>query len=37
MRYREADGEWQPLAFGQISLQAEWAELQYRTVRIKPL
>jgi hypothetical protein len=37
MRFLDADGEWQPLSFGQISLQAEWAELQYRTIRIKPL
>ncbi|GAB5561002.1 MAG: hypothetical protein SynsKO_26490 [Synoicihabitans sp.] len=37
MRFLDANGEWQPLESGYISLQAEWAELQYRTVRIKKL
>ena len=37
LRYRDADNEWQPLSSGQISLQAEWAELQYRVVRIREL
>lgn len=37
MRYLDADGEWQPLSSGHISLQAEWAELEYRLVRIREL
>jgi hypothetical protein len=37
MRYLDADGEWKPLSSGHISLQAEWAELEYRLVRIREL
>ncbi|MDB4474797.1 DUF1080 domain-containing protein, partial [Opitutaceae bacterium] len=37
MRFLDAEGNWQPLASGPISLQAEWAELQYRAIRIKEL
>lgn len=37
MRYRDETGAWHPLSSGPISLQAEWAELQYRVVRIKTL
>jgi hypothetical protein len=37
MRFLDADGTWQPLLSGPIALQAEWAELEYRAVRIKEL
>ncbi len=37
MKYRDADGEWKPLEKGHISIQAEWAELEYRTVRVKEI
>lgn len=37
MRYRDETGQWQPLDSGHISLQAEWAELEYRMVRIREL
>jgi hypothetical protein len=37
MRFLDAEGNWQPLSEGPISLQAEWAELQYRAIRIKEL
>lgn len=37
LRYRDEAGNWQPLESGPISLQAEWAELQYRAIRIKRL
>lgn len=37
MRYLDEEGEWQPLTSGHISLQAEWAEIEYRMVRIKKL
>lgn len=37
LRYRDEAGEWQPLESGPISLQAEWAELQYRTIRLRKL
>ncbi len=35
MRYQDESGQWQPLASGPISIQAEWAELEYRMIRIK--
>lgn len=37
MRKRDGNGQWVPLEKGQISLQAEWAELEYRRVRVRPL
>ena len=37
LRYQDENDEWQPLGSGHISLQAEWAELQYRVVRIREL
>ncbi len=37
LKFRDTDGDWRPLESGHISLQAEWAELQYRTVRLKKL
>ena len=37
LRFLDEAGEWQPLESGHISLQAEWAELQYRVVRIREL
>lgn len=37
MRFLDAEGNWHPLSSGHISLQAEWAELQYRAIRIKQL
>ena len=37
MRFQDEAGEWQPLTSGPISIQAEWAELEYRAVRIKEL
>jgi hypothetical protein len=33
----KVDGKWLPLDKGRIALQAEWAELLYRNVRIKEL
>ena len=37
MKFQDADGEWKPLSKGHISLQAEWAELEYRVVRVKEI
>ncbi len=37
MKFKDKDGNWQPLEKGQVSIQAEWAELEYRMVRIKEL
>ena len=37
LKKRDADGNWQPLESGHISLQAEWAELQYRNIRLRKL
>lgn len=37
MKFQDAGGEWKPLSKGQISIQAEWAELEYRTVRVKEI
>lgn len=37
MKFQDADGEWKPLAKGHIPIQAEWAELEYRTVRVKEI
>jgi len=37
LQFQDADGNWQPLESGHISLQAEWAELQYRSVKLKKL
>jgi hypothetical protein len=37
MKFKDKDGEWKPLEKGQVSIQAEWAELEYRAVRIKEL
>lgn len=37
MKFKDSDGEWKPLDKGHISIQAEWAELQYRTIRIKKI
>lgn len=37
MRFQDESGAWQPLTSGPISLQAEWAELEYRNIRIKEL
>ncbi|WP_298238955.1 DUF1080 domain-containing protein [uncultured Algibacter sp.] len=37
MQYKATDSTWKPLISGPISLQAEWAELQYRTIRLKKL
>jgi len=35
MRYQDESGQWQPLGSGPISIQAEWAELEYRSIRIR--
>lgn len=35
MRYQDPDGNWAPLEKGHISVQGEWAELEYKTIRIK--
>ncbi len=37
LRYQDPEGNWRPLSAGAISIQAEWAELQYRNIRIKKL
>jgi hypothetical protein len=37
MKFKDADGEWKPLEKGHISVQAEWAELEYRTIRVKEI
>lgn len=37
MKFKNPDGQWKPLESGQISVQAEWAEIEYRTIRIKDL
>jgi hypothetical protein len=37
LQFQDAEGQWQPLSSGPISIQAEWAELQYRNIRIKKL
>lgn len=37
MKYKAEDGSWQPLRKGNISVQAEWAELEYKTIRVKKL
>jgi len=37
MKFQDPDGEWKPLTKGHISIQAEWAELEYRTVRVKEI
>ncbi|MFD2257504.1 DUF1080 domain-containing protein [Luteolibacter algae] len=37
MKFRDSNGEWKALEKGHISVQAEWAELEYRTIRIKEL
>ena len=37
MKFQDTDGEWKPLEKGHISIQAEWAELEYRTIRIKKI
>lgn len=34
---QKVDGKWVPLDTGKIGLQAEWAELLYRNIRIKEL
>jgi len=34
---QKKDGKYVPLAEGHIGLQAEWAELLYRNIRIKEL
>ncbi|MFK7850528.1 MAG: DUF1080 domain-containing protein [Akkermansiaceae bacterium] len=36
-KYLDADRNWKPLEKGHISIQAEWAELQYRTIRVKKI
>lgn len=33
----QVDGKWVPMDHGRVALQAEWAELLYRNVRIKEL
>ncbi len=35
MKFQDKDGEWKPLEKGHISIQAEWAELEYRVIRIR--
>lgn len=37
MRFEDESGQWQPLSSGPISIQAEWAELEYRAIRIQEL
>lgn len=37
MRFLDEDGKWKPLDKGHISVQGEWAELEYKTIRIKEL
>ncbi|MBK1875283.1 3-keto-disaccharide hydrolase [Pelagicoccus mobilis] len=37
MRKRVSSGAWAPLAGGRIALQAEWAEIEYRVVRVREL
>jgi len=37
MKFEDADGEWKPLEKGHISIHAEWAELEYRAIRIKEI
>ncbi|QTN32368.1 DUF1080 domain-containing protein [Akkermansiaceae bacterium] len=37
MKFKDADGKWKPLGKGHISIQAEWAELEYRAVRVKEI
>nr|WP_319512272.1 DUF1080 domain-containing protein [uncultured Draconibacterium sp.] len=37
MKFEDKNGVWKPLDSGQISLQAEWAELEYRNIRVKKL
>lgn len=32
---KKRHGEWKPLEKGRISIQGEWAELQYHAVRIR--
>lgn len=37
MEFLDADEQWKPLGSGQISVQAEWADLEYRVIRLKDL
>lgn len=37
MEQQNEEGEWVPLEKGHIGLQAEWAELLYRNIRVKEL
>lgn len=37
MQYKDEKGGWKPLEKGHVSVQAEWAELEYRVIRIKEL
>lgn len=37
LKFQDAEGNWQPLGSGHISVQAEWAEIQYRTIRLQKL
>ncbi len=37
MKFKNAEGEWKPLEKGHISVQGEWAELEYRMIRVKAL
>lgn len=37
LKYKDAEGRWKPFESGSISVQAEWAELEYRAIRIKEL
>ena len=34
---QKVDGKWVPLEKGHIGLQAEWAEIMYRNIRLKEL
>lgn len=37
MKFQDADGDWKPLSKGHISVQAEWAELEYQTIRVREI
>jgi hypothetical protein len=37
MKFKDAAGDWKPLEKGLISIQAEWAELEYRAIRVKEI